>query len=168
MDEILKDYAKETVKYCGAVAVSVYNKEKSYNAVKMLADAGVKQINFHTIAHDKSYTKILSIIDDLTTDERIKGKVKAVVLLKYKPKGNGIGKFNHLTDKQYEYIIAYAEQKGINIGFDSCSAHAYLRVIANDKDFEETIKIQELAHIPLKIFIFSPKLNVKLNLLSNY
>lgn len=152
-----EDYAKETAKYCGAVAVSVYNKDKAYNAVDMLHKAGLKQINFHTIAHDKSYNKILSIIDDLTTDERIKGKVKAVVLLKYKPKGNGVGKFNHLTDEQYKNIIKYAEEKNINIGFDSCSAHAYLRVIKDDEDFEAKSMCAE----PCESACFSSYINHK-------
>lgn len=152
-----EEYAKETAKYCGAVAVSVYNKDKAYNAVDMLHKANVNSINFHTIAHDKSYNKILSIIDDLTTDERIKGKVKAVVLLKYKPKGNGVGKFNHLTDEQYKYIINYAEEKGINIGFDSCSAHAYLRVIENDEDFDKKSMCAE----PCESACFSSYINHK-------
>ena len=140
-----------------AVAVSVYNKEKSYNAVNMLFNAGVRQINFHVIAHDKSYKRILSIIDDLKTDERIKGKVKAVVLLKYKPKGNGVGKFNHLTDEQYREIISYAENNGVSIGFDSCSAHAYLRTIKNDPDFEK----KSLCVEPCESSCFSSYINHK-------
>ena len=155
--DMTKDYAEQTSKYCGAVAISVYNKDKSYNAVKMLAEAGMKQINFHTIAHDKSYDKILSIIDDLTTDDRIKGKVKAVVLLKYKPKGNGVGKFNHLTDEQYRSIISYAEEKGVGIGFDSCSAHAYLRLIKNDEDYKQ----KSICAEPCESACFSSYINHK-------
>ena len=152
-----EEYAKLTAKYCGAVAISVYNKEKSYNAVKMLADAGMKQINFHVIAHDKSYNKIFSILDDLTTDERIKGKVKAVVLLKYKPKGNGVGKFKHLSDEQYREIINYATERNIGIGFDSCSAHAYLRVIKDDKDYDKKAICAE----PCESACFSSYINHK-------
>lgn len=152
-----EEYAKLTAKYCGAVAISVYNKEKSYNAVKMLADAAMKQINFHVIAHDKSYNKIFSILDDLTTDERIKGKVKAVVLLKYKPKGNGVGKFKHLSDEQYREIINYATERNIGIGFDSCSAHAYLRVIKDDKDYDKKAMCAE----PCESACFSSYINHK-------
>lgn len=152
-----EEYAKLTAKYCGAVAISVYNKEKAYNVVDMLSKAGMKQINFHAIAHDKSYDRILSIITDLQTDERIKNKVKAVVLLKYKPKGNGVGKFNHLTDKQYQEIISFAEKNNVNIGFDSCSAHAYLRVIKDDKDFEAKSMCAE----PCESACFSSYINHK-------
>ena len=152
-----EEYAKLTAKYCGAVAISVYNKEKSYNAVKTLADAGMKQINFHVIAHDKSYNKIFSILDDLTTDERIKSKVKAVVLLKYKAKGNGVGKFKHLSDEQYREIINYATERNIGIGFDSCSAHAYLRVIKNDKDYDKKAMCAE----PCESACFSSYINHK-------
>ena len=152
-----EEYAKLTAKYCGAVAISVYNKEKSYNAVKMLADVGMKQINFHVIAHDKSYNKIFSILDNLTTDERIKGKVKAVVLLKYKPKDNGVGKFKHLSDEQYREIINYATERNIGIGFDSCSAHAYLRVIKDDKDYDKKAMCAE----PCESACFSSYINHK-------
>lgn len=152
-----EEYARKTAKYCGAVAVSVYNKDKAYNAIDMLSKAGCKQLNFHTIAHDKSYNKILSIIDDLQTDERIKDKVKAVVLLKYKPKGNGVGKFKHLTDEQYKNIIEYAEKNNVNIGFDSCSAHAYLKVIKDDKDYDKKAMCAE----PCESSCFSSYINHK-------
>lgn len=152
-----EEYAKLTAKYCGAVAISVYNKEKAYNAVKMLSEVGMKQINFHVIAHDKSYNKILSIMEDLTTDERIKGKVKAVVLLKYKPKGNGVGKFNHLSDEQYKNIIKYAEERKIGVGFDSCSAHSYLRVIKNEEDYDKKAMCVE----PCESSCFSSYINHK-------
>ena len=155
--DMSEEYAQKTAKLCGAVAVSVYNKDKSYNAVKMLHDAGMKQINFHVIAHDKSYKRIISIIDDLTTDERIKGKVKAVVMLKYKPKGNGVGKFNHLTDEQYKNIISYAEKNNIGIGFDSCSACSYLRAIKDDPDFKQKAIYAE----PCESGLFSAYINCK-------
>lgn len=152
-----EDYAEKTAKTCGAVAISVYNKEKSYNTVDMLSRAGMKQINFHVISHDKSYDKIKSIIDDITTDERLINKINAVVLLKYKPKGNGVGKFKHLTDEQYADIIDYANLKKVNIGFDSCSAHAYLRVIKNDKDFDKKSMMAE----PCESSCFSSYINHK-------
>lgn len=151
-----EEYAKLTAEICGAVAVSVYNKEKSYNAVKMLTDAGMKQVNFHCIAHDKSFNKIKSIIDDIKSDERLKG-LNALVLLRYKPKGNGVGKFNQLTIEQYKEILKYAEEKGVNLGFDSCSAPLYLEAIKEDKDFKQKSMYAE----PCESALFSSYINCK-------
>lgn len=151
-----EEYAKLTAEICGAVAVSVYNKEKSYNAVKMLTEAGMKQVNFHCIAHDKSFDKIKSIIDDIKTDDRLKG-LNALVLLRYKPKGNGIGKFNQLTIEQYKEILKYAEDKGVNLGFDSCSAPLYLEAIKDDKDYKQKSMYVE----PCESSLFSSYINCK-------
>ena len=151
-----EEYAKLTAEICGAVAVSVYNKEKSYNAVKMLTEAGMKQVNFHCIAHDKSFNKIKSIIDDINTDDRLKG-LNALVLLRYKPKGNGVGKFNQLTIEQYKEILKYAEEKGVNLGFDSCSAPLYLEAIKDDKDYKQKSMYVE----PCESSLFSSYINCK-------
>ena len=151
-----EEYAKLTAEICGAVAVSVYNKEKSYNAVKMLTEAGMKQVNFHCIAHDKSFDKIKSIIDDIKTDDRLKG-LNALVLLRYKPKGNGVGKFNQLTIEQYKEILKYAEYKGVNLGFDSCSAPLYLEAIKDDKDYKQKSMYVE----PCESSLFSSYINCK-------
>lgn len=152
--DMTPEYAKLTAELCGAVAVSVYNKEKSYNAVKMLIDAGVEQVNFHCIAHDKSFDKIKSIIDDINTDDRLKG-LKALVLLRYKPKGNGVGKFNQLTIEQYKEILEYAQEKRVGLGFDSCSAPLYLEAIKDDKDFNTKSLYAE----PCESSLFSSYIN---------
>lgn len=154
--DMTPEYAKLTAELCGAVAVSVYNKEKSYNAVKMLIDAGVEQVNFHCIAHDKSFDKIKSIIDDINTYDRLKG-LKALVLLRYKPKGNGVGKFNQLTIEQYKEILEYAQEKRVGLGFDSCSAPLYLEAIKDDKDFNTKSLYAE----PCESAIFSSYINCK-------
>lgn len=151
-----EEYAKLTSEICGAVAISVYNKEKSYNAVKMLTDAGMKQVNFHCIAHDKSFNKIKSIIDDIQTDDRLKG-LNALVLLRYKPKGNGIGKFNQLSIEQYKDILLYAEEKGVRLGFDSCSAPLYLDAIKDDVDYN----IKSMYAEPCESSLFSSYINCK-------
>ena len=51
--DMTKEYAEKTAKTCGAVAVSVYNKTASYNAVKMLSDAGMKQTNFQKSSQEE-------------------------------------------------------------------------------------------------------------------
>lgn len=153
---LTEEFADEVSKVAGAVAISVYNKEKAYDCVKMLTDKGMTQINFHCIAHDKSYEKILSIIDDISIDKRLE-KLNALVLLRYKPKGNGVGKFKQLTIKQYRNIIYHAREKGVNIGFDSCSAPLYLQAIKGDKNLEKT----EIFVEPCESSLFSSYINCK-------
>lgn len=153
---LTEEFADRIAGLAGAVAISVYNKEKAYNCVKMLTDRGMKQINFHCISHDKSYDKILSIIDDIASDKRLK-KLNALVLLRYKPKGNGIGKFNQLTIEQYRNIIYHAKDKGVSIGFDSCSAPLYLKAIKGDAELEKT----EIFVEPCESSLFSSYINCK-------
>ena len=153
---LTEELADKISKLAGAVAVSNYNSENTYNSIKMLTDRGMKQINIHQITHDKSYNKILKTIDDIKTDPRLK-KFNALVLLRYKPKGNGIGKFNQLTIEQYKHIIEYANSKGVNIGFDSCSAPLYLKAIEGNKELEKTKIFVE----PCESSLFSSYINCK-------
>lgn len=41
--DVTDEYAKRTSELCGAVAVSVYNKEKSYDSIKKFTDNSLKQ-----------------------------------------------------------------------------------------------------------------------------
>jgi len=41
--DVTDEYAKRTSEICGAVAVSVYNKEKSYDAIQAFTEAGINQ-----------------------------------------------------------------------------------------------------------------------------
>ena len=137
-----EEYAKRTVELCGAVAVSIYNKEKSYNAIKMLTDAGMKQCNIHFVLADKTYDKAFEIMKDIKSDERLKG-LKAIVFLSYKAKGSGVGKFNSVSNEQFKSIIDYASENKISIGFDSCGCHKYLKAIKDDKDYEKKSQYAE-------------------------
>lgn len=147
-------WADEISKLCGSVAISVYNKEKAYNAVKMLTDRGMNQINFHVITHNKSYDKIMSIMDDIKSDKRLE-KLNALVLLRYKPKGNGKGKFHQLSLDKYEKLINYSIQKGVSIGFDSCSAPVYLEIIKRNPKLKDT----EILVEPCESSLFSSYIN---------
>lgn len=136
-------WAERTVALCGAVALSVLsNKEKSYDAVKMLSHLGMKQINFHIVAMESTYNKIIEIINDAKNDDRLKG-LNAIVLLKYKPKGTNAGKFKPLTQEQYNNIFNLSRELGISIGFDSCSCHSYLEAIKDREDYKEMSMLAE-------------------------
>ena len=154
--DMTPELAKLTAENCGAIALSVSSKDETYNAVKMLTEAGMKQINFHMVAYNGSYDKILSVIDDIKTDERLKG-VKALVMLKYKDKGtnSGTGKFTCLSQEQYNYIFEYAEKNGIALGFDSCSCYTYLNAIKDRKNYKSLAMYAE----PCESTLFSIYVN---------
>ena len=134
--DMTPEYAQKTAKLCGAVAVSVHNKEIAYNAVKMLGEAGQKQINFHVVVFDGVCDRVLSILDDIKTDERLK-YINAVVLLRYKPKNTTAEIYKQMKKEDYIKIFKYAEENGINLGMDSCNAPMYLDMIKDDKDYKQ-------------------------------
>lgn len=152
--DMTEEIAKKSVNLCGAIALSVNDKEATYNAVKIMSNAGIKQCNFHSVAFDGSYDKILGIIDDIATDERLKG-LNALVILRYKSKGTNAGKFKQLTQEQYNEIFKYAEEKNVRLGFDSCSCHAYLNAIKDDERYSEWSKCAE----PCESTLFSIYIN---------
>ena len=133
--DMTEELAKITASLCGAIAISVNDKEKSYDSVKMLTDLGMKQVNFHVVAHNNSFDKIMGIIDDIKNDKRLE-KLNALVLLKYKPKGTNAGIYSSLTQEQYNLIFKKAKEVGIPIGFDSCSCFSYLKAIEDEENYD--------------------------------
>lgn len=150
---LTNELVEEISKVAGAVAIS--NHKNTYDCVKVLTDKGMKQINIHQIVHDKSYNSIFKLIDDIKTDPRLE-KLNALVLLRYKPKGNNRDKFKQITLEQYKNIINYSIQKGVVIGFDSCSAPLYLEIIKNND-----LKNTEIFVEPCESSLFSSYINCK-------
>ena len=58
-------------KVVGACAVSIYNKNKSYDCIKRLTDNGLDQCNIHALICEETYEKTLEILSDIKTDERL-------------------------------------------------------------------------------------------------
>lgn len=124
--------AEMTARICGAVAVSIVQKEKSYNAIKMFTDAGMQQVNIHYMLSEETYPKAFNIIDQIATEPRL-AKLNAIVFLQYKPKGAEPNRFHVIsTPEKYKELVEYAQEKGVGIGFDSCSAPLYFKAIEDD------------------------------------
>ena len=120
----------ETARLCGAVAVSVVQKEKSYDAIKAFTDAGMKQCNVHFMLSQESYDKLFEFLYDVKHDSRL-AKMNAVVMLQYKDK-NPHAKFHSLLDiGKYQEIVKYCEDNNIKYGMDSCSAGIFIKSIEN-------------------------------------
>lgn len=151
--DMTPEYAQKTVKLCGAVAVSVVDIEKTLDAVKMLTDAGMKQVNIHYMLSEETYESALKFLEIVCNDQRIK-KLNAVVFLQYKPKGRGTNKYTALTDyKKLKVLRHKAVGYNISIGFDSCSAPLCMRGIDN---------VDTLAYIePCESGLFSSYINAE-------
>jgi len=149
---------KKTAELCGAVAVSVHNKEIAFNAIKKLTDSGMTQVNVHWVLYLQNYEDTFKLIDDLTSDERTK-KLNALVLLAYKPKGRNKGNFESIKDPtMYAKLMDYAKSKNLNIGMDSCSGPIVFKASKEDA-FEYITKVVD----PCESTLYSSYINVEGN-----
>ena len=64
--KITPTIAKKTAKICGAVAVSIVNKEKSFNAIKTFIKAGMRYVNCHYMLSNETYEDAFQIINKLS------------------------------------------------------------------------------------------------------
>lgn len=127
-------FARLSRELCGVVSVSLVNKEFTYNAIKLLEDAGMRQMNIHYMLSEESFDGALSLLDDVAEDDRLR-KLHAVVFLQYKSKGRGIGNYTTMRSvDKYQQLLEKARHLRIPVGFDSCSAPMYLKVLESDVD----------------------------------
>jgi len=131
-------YREYLAKYCGAVAVSLYDYNVCYNAIYDLGECGMKQLNIHALLSEETYDRCMQVLKDTKTDERLKKFLNAIVFLWLKPKGRG-EKLHQVSREKYEALVHYALVNNIRIGFDSCSASNFLKCPDTQqfKDFVE-------------------------------
>ena len=154
--DMTEKFANETAKLCGAVAVSIVDKEKTYDTVKMLTDRNMKQINLHYVISQESYDDAFNIINDIVSDHRLK-KLNAIVFLQYKHK-NKTSPYHSLMDiEKYRKLINYCEKMNINYGMDSCSCNIYKEIIKNKPNKKQL----EICIDPCESNIFSSYINCK-------
>jgi MoaA/NifB/PqqE/SkfB family radical SAM enzyme len=147
--------AYHTARLCGAVAVSVVNKEKTYDAIKMLTDKGMEQVNIHFMLSAERIWDAIRLVDDIVLDKRL-AKLNAVVFLQYKPKGGNTESYTCPSPAQFKELIAYCDEKGVRYGFDSCTAPMYLKVMENDPRIDRLEQYVE----PCESGLFSSYVNV--------
>jgi MoaA/NifB/PqqE/SkfB family radical SAM enzyme len=141
--DVDEEAARKTAELCGAVAVSIVRKEKTYDSIKMFTDAGMKQVNIHLVYHSKNEELVYSVLDDAASDPRLKG-LKAIVLLGLKQKGRGENGYEALGYEGFSKLVEYAFSKGVGIGFDSCSACKYMRWV-NESSMRQEQKERMMA-----------------------
>ncbi len=153
--DVSRKVARKTAELCGAVAVSVYNKNASYDAIKKFTDAGMKQVNIHYMISEETWDKAFTIIDDMKSDNRLYN-MNAIVFLSLKTKGGGKG-FHKLSTTKYDMLVQYALEKGVKFGFDSCGAHKFLNAVKYHKDYK---KFEMMAE-PCESSCFSSYINCR-------
>lgn len=141
--------------FCGAVAVSNYEKSSCYGTVKALTDRGMKQINIHQLVAAETVDQIWDLISDYKTDDRLR-KLNAIVFLSLKQRGRGMS-YHKIDIEDFKKIIFYCLNQNIPFGFDSCTANKFSEVIKDDPRFHEIEKYIE----PCESTLFSGYLNVE-------
>jgi len=152
----LDDFAAElTAELCGAVAVSIVNREKSYDAIMRFTEAGMDQINIHCMLSGNRLEFAKKTVGDVSLDPRLAG-IKAIVFLQYKPKGCNTDSFSTPTLEQFKELIEYCDDRGVAYGFDSCTAPLYLEAIQGHPRYEQLEQCVE----PCESGLFSSYVNV--------
>jgi MoaA/NifB/PqqE/SkfB family radical SAM enzyme len=133
--------AEKLVYYLGACAISHYNDDTCYNAVKLLTDKGLKQANIHQLLAQETKNQIWKLIDDIQHDSRLK-KLNAVVFLSLKQKGRGTG-YHQIFNEDFQEIVDFCMTNGLKIGFDSCTSCKFVNAIRDYPNREDIEKYVE-------------------------
>jgi len=114
----------ELSKLCGAVAVSEYKEDYTYNAINDLIDAGIKT-NIHIIFSRDSYDTCMKIVagENIWNGGVSIEKLNAVIFLLFKARGAGKHLYSMIpTERQiYDFSqIIFKPKCKFKVGIDSC------------------------------------------------
>lgn len=129
------EYFDNIANLCGACAVSKYDKDLTYNAVKELTDRGLSQTNIHFMLSEETYEDALQTLKDIKEDPRLK-KLNAIVFLSLKTKGGAKSGFKQLSQKKFTHLVNLAMDSQVPIGFDSCGSFKFLTSIKERKNYK--------------------------------
>ena len=128
------DYCDRLASVCGAIAVSNYEKDICYGAVKDLTDRigkygnTLKTVNIHAFSSLETKENLWEVIKDTKTDTRLSG-LGSVVFLSLKPKSRAKKGYSMLPYQELKEIIKYCLDNNVGIGFDSCGCNRFIHVI---------------------------------------
>ncbi|MCY3414736.1 MAG: hypothetical protein INQ03_24010 [Candidatus Heimdallarchaeota archaeon] len=155
--QVTEDIAKRTAKICGAVAVSMYNRDECYNAVQKFCNAGMVQVNIHYMLAEETLEEAFEVIDDIVTDTRLTD-LYGIIFLQYKPHGRGIGSFTPIKNlMRFNQLLKKATDMRVSFGFDSCTSPIYMKSIEKDQEFHQKVEYVE----PCESGLFSLYCNTK-------
>jgi hypothetical protein len=128
-------------KFCGAIAVSSYNQDFTYTALKKFMDAKVKT-NIHFVVSNQTINIALRILNGYDVwDKKVNlKKLNAVVFLLFKPQGNGEGRKDLcLTNDNVKLFADFLlnPKAKFKIGCDSC----FINKISQVRELTENEKV---------------------------
>lgn len=119
-----------TKKYCGAVAISWYRQDFTYNAIMKFLGAGVKT-NIHYVLNKDTIGEAIQRLKN----NAFPAGINAVIFLLHKPVGQGqpdkILTVNNPQVQEFFDIINNEKFGDLKIGFDSCTVPAILNYTTN-------------------------------------
>lgn len=132
----LTDEEVEASKLCGAIGVSYYGKEYTFNALKKFQDAGIR-LAIHLIYTKNTHNKVMDILNgkDVWNKRIDLDKLFSVLFLLFKPQGSGKSLDWMPTDAQLKEFaeIVFKPKSKFMIGVDSCLVNHILKYTQPDK-----------------------------------
>jgi len=152
---------EELAKVLGACSVSNYDDDVCFDAVEALSayknvpGYTIRQINIHSLLSHENYNDCLALLKKTKTDKRL-ANLNSVVFLYVKPKGDR-NTMHPVTTEQFNALVKIALDENVSIGFDSCSASAFLTSVKEHPKY----KLFETLCEPCESFgLFSSYFNV--------
>ena len=138
----VSDISDTTIKklcdVCGAVAVSRYeNKHTCYKIVQALHAGGITQSNIHCLLSVETFDWCIETAKDAASN--IPG-LNALVFLSLKKKGRAKSGFHSVSYDQFRMLFLYCLQHKVPVGFDSCSAPRFLRLVNSEHSINDTLR----------------------------
>lgn len=142
---ISDETADRIAKWFGACAISYHqDKDLCYDNIKKLTDRGMTQCNMHYVIYEENYEETLSVFNDVISDPRL-SKLNALVLLSLKQKGRAENNsnFHPLSQEKFTNLVKVAFEKGIRLGFDSCSCPKFEKSIVGMENEKQLLQLAE-------------------------
>jgi len=150
-----KSQISATKKYCGAVAVSDYDKEFTYSAINGFLSVGAKT-NIHFVLSSDRLDRAIRILkgEDVWNNKFDLRRLNAVVFLLFKTQG----KAKHMTDfipsndqlKEFASLVAQAQKEKtlpFGVGMDSCLINHLMKFDVLDDETKQCVDTCEGARM---------------------
>ena len=127
---LTEEILEASKKYCGAVAVSLYEPySESYKAIEKLIDNKIKT-NIHFILSSETIDKAIKLLNEIP--QEIKG-INAIIFLNYKPQNEDDTIYCLKNTKKLNEFFHIINHKKLpfKVGFDSCSISFLIKEIDN-------------------------------------
>ena len=122
-DIVSDEFLKTLCGLCGSIAVSRYDKNKTYDFLERLWFNGCRQTNMHVLVAEETYDDVIEAIYDTANDKRL-ANLSSIVLLFLKQRGRGEG-YTKISDKKAHSIFKTAIDNNVKFGFDICCSHRF-------------------------------------------